>query len=213
VLAGLCVGAIAVYTPEEGITLTQLQSDIDHLKRSFALDRGENRMGKIFLRNEKASDKAYTTEIISNIIREEAKGRFEARTAVPGHVQQGGIPFIMKETDVGYPSPMDRVRSARFAVKCCQWLENPDTRKNCTSAVIGIRGSGIVFTDSEKLETMETDFETRRPRVAWWSHLKKLGNILSNIVYLSLTNFQAVAIFQILSRHRRRKESRKWRQR
>jgi 6-phosphofructokinase 1 len=91
VLTGLCIGAIAVYTPEEGITLAHLQADIDHLKRSFALDRGENRMGKIFLRNEKASEKAYTTEMISNIIREEAKGRFEARTAVPGHVQQGGI--------------------------------------------------------------------------------------------------------------------------
>lgn len=91
VLTGLCIGAIAVYTPEEGIKLTQLQADIDHLKRSFALDRGENRMGKIFLRNEKASEKAYTTESISNIIREEAQGRFEARTAVPGHVQQGGI--------------------------------------------------------------------------------------------------------------------------
>jgi len=50
-------------------------------------------MGKIFLRNEKSSEKAYTTEIISNIIREEAKGRFEARTAVPGHVQQGGTHF------------------------------------------------------------------------------------------------------------------------
>lgn len=76
---------------------------------------------------------------------------------------------------------MDRVRATRFAVKCCQWLENPDIRGNCTSAVIGIRGSAIVFTDSEKLETMETDFDTRRSRVVWWSHLKKLCNILSMI--------------------------------
>jgi len=64
-------------------------------------------------------------------------------------------------------------------VKCCQWLENPEIRKGCTSAVIGIRGSGIVFTDSEKLETQEADFETRRSKVVWWSDLKKLGNILS----------------------------------
>jgi len=181
VLAGLCIGAIAVYTPEEGITLNQLQADIDHLKRSFALDRGENRMGKIFLRNEKASEKAYTTEIISNIIREEAKGRFEARTAVPGHVQQGGTRPFSDGIDLGYPSPMDRVRATRFAVKCCQWLENSDIRHGCTSAVIGIRGSAIVFTDSEKLETMETDFDTRRSKVVWWSHLKQLGNILSTL--------------------------------
>jgi len=80
-----------VYTPEEGISLRKLQSDIGLLKRSFALDRGENQMGKIILRSEKASDKAFTTEIISNIIREEANARFEARTAVPGHVQQGGF--------------------------------------------------------------------------------------------------------------------------
>jgi len=74
---------------------------------------------------------------------------------------------------------MDRVRAARFAVKCCQWIENPEIRKNCTSAVIGIRGSGIVFTDSEQLELQETDFDSRRSKVAWWSGLKKLGNILS----------------------------------
>jgi 6-phosphofructokinase 1 len=92
VLTGLCVGATAVYTPEQGITLHQLESDIDLLKRSFALDRGENRMGKIILKSDKASEKAFTTEIITNIIREEAKGRFEARSAVPGHVQQGGNP-------------------------------------------------------------------------------------------------------------------------
>ena len=77
---------------------------------------------------------------------------------------------------------MDRVRATRFAVKCCQWLENPEIRKGCTSAVIGIRGSGIVFTDSEKLETQESDFENRRPKVVWWSGVKKLGNILSIIL-------------------------------
>lgn len=77
---------------------------------------------------------------------------------------------------------MDRVRATRFAVKCCQWLEDPEIRKGCTSAVIGIRGSGIVFTDSEKLETQETDFETRRSKFVWWSGLKKLGDILSIIL-------------------------------
>ena len=83
---------------------------------------------------------------------------------------------------------MDRVRATRFAVKCCQWLEDPELRKGCTSAVIGIRGSGIVFTDSEKLETQETDFDTRRSKVVWWSDLKKLGNILSTVTSQNLTN-------------------------
>ena len=80
---------------------------------------------------------------------------------------------------------MDRVRATRFAVKCCQWLESAEVRKDCTSAVIGIRGSGIVFTDSQTLETQETDFDNRRSKFVWWSDLKKLGNILSNLSCIS----------------------------
>ena len=110
-MAGLSVGALAVYTPEEGITLRMLARDIEHLREEFARDRGQNRAGKLILRNERASD-TYTTEMIANMIRDEARGRFEARFAVPGHVQQGGT-----------PSPMDRVRSQRLAVRCMEKLE------------------------------------------------------------------------------------------
>ena len=49
-MAGLSVGALAVYTPEEGINLKMLESDIDHLKESFANDQGMNRAGKLILR-------------------------------------------------------------------------------------------------------------------------------------------------------------------
>jgi 6-phosphofructokinase 1 len=110
-LGGLSIGALAVYTPEEGINIHMLSADIDHLRESFAADQGQSRAGKLILRNEKAS-KTYTTDTITNMIREEAKGRFEARTAIPGHVQQGGT-----------PSPMDRVRAIRLAVKCVSYLE------------------------------------------------------------------------------------------
>ena len=74
---------------------------------------------------------------------------------------------------------MDRVRATRLGVKCIHWLENPELRNGCTSAVIGIRGSGVVFSDSEILEVQETDFSTRRSKVVWWSGLKKVNNILS----------------------------------
>jgi len=74
---------------------------------------------------------------------------------------------------------MDRVRATRLGVKCIHWLENPELRNGCTSAVIGIRGSGIVFSDSEVLEVQETDFESRRSKVVWWSGLKQVSAILS----------------------------------
>lgn len=49
-MAGLSVGALAVYTPEEGINISMLQNDIGHLRESFANDKGMNRAGKLILR-------------------------------------------------------------------------------------------------------------------------------------------------------------------
>src|SRR5450432_1471946 len=38
VLAGLCVGAVAVYTPEEGVSIDMLAADIRNLRHLFAKD-------------------------------------------------------------------------------------------------------------------------------------------------------------------------------
>lgn len=179
-MAGLAVGALAVYTPEDGIDINTLQQDISHLRESFANDRGMNRAGKLILRNERSS-KTYTTELIANIIREEARGRFDSRTAVPGHVQQGGN-----------PSPMDRVRAVRLALKCIQFMEENHVKiaeegleagKGCldrpdTAAVIGIKGASVVFTGIEKLKDEETDWEDRRPRRGFWRDLKDIVDTL-----------------------------------
>jgi 6-phosphofructokinase 1 len=46
-LSGLSVGALAVYTPEEGISLAMIVQDIDCLRATFEKDRGQNRAGKL----------------------------------------------------------------------------------------------------------------------------------------------------------------------
>ncbi|KAK9360625.1 phosphofructokinase-domain-containing protein [Lipomyces starkeyi] len=172
--AGLCVGALAVYTPEEGISLRTLENDIVHLRESYAQDQGQNRAGKLILRNEKAS-KVFTTELIGDIIREEAKNRFDARTANPGHLQQGGI-----------PSPMDRLRATRLAVKCMQFIENnqeSDIDKRGlapeTASVIGILGAKVVFTGVKYLYDHETELQNRRPRKTFWTTMKTVSETLS----------------------------------
>lgn len=88
---GLITGALATYTPETKITLKELQRDINLLFKVFQSDRGEDHNGKLIIRNEQASS-VYTTELIADIIKENAKKRFETRTAIPGHVQQGYTP-------------------------------------------------------------------------------------------------------------------------
>lgn len=173
-IAGLSVGALAVYTPEEGINIKMLDRDIDCLRDTFAKDRGQNRAGKIILRNEKAS-KCYTTQIIADMINTEGKGRFEARVGIPGHFQQGQE-----------PSPMDRVRAVRFAVRSIHQLESfacksgSEIDKDPLSvSVIGIRGAKVTFSPMETVENEETDWKHRRPIKEHWMGLTGLGDTLA----------------------------------
>lgn len=173
-LAGLALGAVAVYTPEEGIHLQMLADDIAHLKEQFSKDKGANRSGKIILRNEKAS-KTYTTQVVADIIREESGGRFDSRFAVPGHVQQGGA-----------PSPMDRVRAVRFGVKSLQHMEgffgmsaDEIAADDMSCSVIGIRGAKVVFGAMKHIEERETDWKDRRPLDEFWIDLVGVVDTLS----------------------------------
>lgn len=185
--AGLVTGAQAVYLPEDGISLRQLESDIDNLKEAFDKDGGMTRAGKLILRNEMSSS-TLSTEIIANIIRDEAKGRFDARTAIPGHVQQGGN-----------PSPMDRVRATRYAIKACEFIEAQtelyEKRRNKphstlseklalqneerkSAAVLGVRSSKVVFSPVDQLWAYETEHGQRRPKKDHWKQLATIGDRL-----------------------------------
>lgn len=176
-MAGLSIGAMAVYIPEEGVDIHMIARDIGYLRKSFANDRGASRAGKIILRNEKASA-TYTTQVLADMIAEEARGRFEAKAAVPGHYQQGGK-----------PSPMDRVRALRMAIKCMQFIEGftgkseeeimQDER---SASVIGIQGSEVVFSvmgGENGLEAVATDWKDRRPKNEFWLKMKDTVDVLS----------------------------------
>ena len=174
-LAGLGVGASAVYTPEEGISLEMLAADVRHLKEVFRHDQGQSRAGRLILVNEKASE-VYNAKLIADIIRVEAHERFESRDSIPGHVQQGGV-----------PSPTDRCRAVRLAIKCIQHLEqygpgahhyNRVKNDAMSASVIGIKDASVVFTPMEQLEAEETDWPNRRPNSAYWVNMKDIVNIL-----------------------------------
>lgn len=172
-VAGLGVGASAVYTPEEGVSLEMLAADVRHLKEVFANDKGQSRAGRLILINEKSS-RVYSAKLIADIIREEAHNRFESRDSIPGHVQQGGV-----------PSPMDRCRAARLAIKCIEHLEtfgcnahNRVKKDPLSAAVIGIKGASVVFSPMETLEEKETDWPNRRQRASYWHGMKEVVDVL-----------------------------------
>ncbi|EXJ66922.1 6-phosphofructokinase [Cladophialophora psammophila CBS 110553] len=177
-MTGLAVGALAVYTPEDGINMRMLLRDIDFIREDFQDDKGAARAGKIILRNERASE-IYTTQMIADVINVEAQGRFDARVAVPGHYQQG-----MK------PSPIDRIRSFKLAIKCMQFLEDNFAGKSrdeinanpLNAAIIGIQGSDAVFSPMGSdlgLEATQADWAMRRQITEYWRPVKGIIDILS----------------------------------
>lgn len=59
------------------------------------------------------ASKALTVEKLSQVMTLEACGTFDARAAIPGHIQQGGK-----------PSPIDRTKATRLAIKAVTFIES-----------------------------------------------------------------------------------------
>ena len=197
--SGLITGAAKAYIPEVGISIDLLQHDIRHLVRRYTEEdrRGIPNEGRVILRTENTPPEIYNTETISGILRAEGKGIFDSRTAILGHLQQGGT-----------PSPTDRIRATRLAKRCIDWIQksaieareafhlnNPDlkkqkevyTRNPKHSCVIGVRGASIIFTPVDDLME-EVDLKGRRNKTEWWMKVNDLTRILAKYDYRELAD-------------------------
>ncbi|KAI7858881.1 phosphofructokinase domain-containing protein [Circinella umbellata] len=184
--AGLASGANTIYIPEEGISLSRLQSDVKHLMALYMDDAADRSEGRIILRTEGVSE-TYTTDVISNILKDEGHHLFDSRTAVLGHIQQGGT-----------PSPMDRIRATRLAMRAMQFMEKHTsealntafeqkrdeptpielTKSKDSIAVVGISGVDVIYSSVQDL-LPKTDLKNRKPRGAWWYEHRPLVDMLS----------------------------------
>ncbi|PDW04432.1 6-phosphofructokinase [Candidatus Viridilinea mediisalina] len=160
-MGGLASGAERVYLPEEGVTLRDLQADVDEM--TYWFKRGKRL--SLVVRNENV-DAVYTTGFMVALFEQEGGPVFEVRQAILGHIQQGGS-----------PSPFDRIQATRLAVRCVEFLIDRATRKNPDAAFIGIRGGRLQIRDLEDLpRLMHPDFA--RPRDQWWMELRDISRIL-----------------------------------
>ncbi|WVQ83277.1 6-phosphofructokinase [Cryptococcus sp. DSM 104549] len=185
-MGALAVGAVLVYIPEDGISLKLLQEDVEFLVKRYQLDAKGKSEGRLVIKSEKSSN-IYTTEVLTKIFREEGKELFDARSASLGHTLQGGV-----------PSPLDRTRAARLALRCMQFLEEhatphaqaahkrprgsghragPPAASKETAAMIAIRGSKIVYASMEEVLKV-TDMKLRRGKDEWWSDVKRLAEVM-----------------------------------
>ena len=154
-LGGLASGAERIYLPEEGVTLKDLQVDVERMIEGF---RGSRRF-YLAVRNECANAQ-YTTDFMCRLFEEEGHGLFDVRQAILGHVQQGGN-----------PSPFDRVLATRLAAHCIEFLSGELARGSATGAYIGlVEGKVTISPLKEMLDVV--DVEHRRPLQQWWLDLQ-----------------------------------------
>jgi len=161
-MGGLATGAERVYLPEEGVTLHDLQADLDNLVAGFKKGK---RLG-LMIRNENANP-IYTSDFMAALFEEEGGGLFDVRQTILGHVQQGGD-----------PSPFDRIQATRLAARCIEFLiENAESGAP-TSTFIGIESGGIQIHNIEEMMRM-VDPQHQRPLKQWWMDVRPLAKVLA----------------------------------
>jgi 6-phosphofructokinase 1 len=163
-MGALATGAERFYLPEEGITLQQLQDDVDRLRRGFNLGK---RLGLV-IRSENANP-IYSTSFICSLFEEEGKDAFDVRPAILGHLQQGGD-----------PSPFDRIQATRLARLCLEHLIEQCKKSDTTSCFIGLQNGKFIFHDMRDFDRM-ADMTFQRPRDQWWLQLRPIAHIMAKL--------------------------------
>lgn len=162
-MSGIAAGAERIYLKEDGISLDDLVADVHWLRESFANGR------RLFLavRNENAS-RNYTTEFLAQMMEEESHGMYDVRTAVLGHMQQGGS-----------PSPFDRLLASRFAYRALNLVDDELAAGNTGSWFMGIRDDAVHYGQMDTMGSL-VDQANRRPRNQWWLDLRRVVRTVSD---------------------------------
>ena len=161
-MSALSTGAERVYLPEEGVTLNDLEKDLHMLRTGFSAGK---RMG-MMIRNESANE-VYTTAFMAALFQQEGEDLYDVRTAILGHLQQGGD-----------PSPFDRIQAARLSYRCINYLIEQAHSAQPTSAAIGMVGRDVQFTAFDNLDRM-MDKKYSRPKLQWWLRLRPIARVMA----------------------------------
>jgi len=154
-MSGLGSGAERIYLPEEGVSLKDLQADVERMIEGF---KGGRRF-YLTIRNERANLQ-YTTDFMCRLFEEEGHGLFDVRQAILGHVQQGGN-----------PSPFDRVLATRLSAHCIDFLTRELDRGSATAAYIGLVEGKVMISPIKGMHDV-VDLQHRRPTEQWWLDLR-----------------------------------------
>jgi 6-phosphofructokinase 1 len=163
-MGGLATGAERVYINEEGVTLKDLQEDVALLSRGFEVGK---RLG-LMIRNEYANE-IYTTGFMCSLFEEEGRDLFDVRSAILGHLQQGGD-----------PSPFDRIQATRLGRLSLEFLIEACKKGDDPGAFIGLQSGEYRFHDMRDFPRL-VNMEKQRPREQWWMGLRDIAVLLAKL--------------------------------
>ena len=161
-MSGMATGAERVYINEEGVTLKDLQADVERLRYGFSHGK---RLG-LMIRSEHANP-VYDTPFMCALFEEEGRELFDVRQAILGHMQQGGA-----------PSPFDRIQATRLATRCIDFLIEQIENDSTNSAFIGLHGREIKFHSLEDFDRL-ANLKTQRPKEQWWLDIRPIAKVLA----------------------------------
>ena len=161
-MSGLATGAERVYLHEEGITLRDLETDLENLVNGFAHGK---RLG-LMIRNERAND-FYTTDFMCSLFEEEGGDLFDVRQAILGHLQQGGS-----------PSPFDRIKAIQLGAKAIHYLITAAETDAQDCVFAGLQAGQVQFTNMEDFPRL-VDELAQRPKEQWWQDLRPIARLLA----------------------------------
>jgi len=160
--SGMATGAERVYTPEEGITLDDLQEHVRGLNAAFL----DGKSLGLVIRAEHA-DEVYTTPFLWALFEKEGGSRFDVRQAILGHVQTGGN-----------PSPFDRIQATRLAVRGIDYLIEAATHDGHASAMGGLVAGKVAFTPLDRVPELLHERAEHPTDVPWFS-LRPIGDVMA----------------------------------
>jgi 6-phosphofructokinase 1 len=162
-LSGLATGAERVYMHEDGVTLADLQRDLDALRDGF----GHGKRLGLLIRNEDANP-FYTTAFMCALFEQEGGDLFDVRQAILGHLQQGGD-----------PSPFDRILATRMAAQSVEYLvAEAEKGPSGAAAFVGLREGKLTITPFDELARL-MDVDNQRPKEQWWRQLAPIAQLLA----------------------------------
>jgi 6-phosphofructokinase 1 len=161
-MGALAGGAEQVYLNETGLTLDQIRADLDWTIRSFD---EEDRNFFLYVRNENANAN-YTTDVLAALLKEAGEGRFDTRTMIMGHIQQGGT-----------PTPTDRVLATELVERALRTVTAELEAGKAGYYCVGVDTEQIAVTEIDQAwKTM--DKAHQRPAEQWWLGLADLIGIV-----------------------------------